>query len=193
MILEVYGIDTKSIIASLGVLSLVAGLALQDVLKDFIVGIAILLEDQFAIGDIVEIEGFKGTIVKFGVRTTRIQSYNGSVKIVANRNISSLINYTLNENIHLIDVMVSYNDDIPKVKKVLTNICEKQQKDTEYKYEVLGVDDLGDNGVVIKVAITCPYEDRIVLSRKFKEEVKLTFDKEGIEIPFPQVVVHNGK
>ena len=193
MILEVYGIDTKSIIASLGVLSLVAGLALQDVLKDFIVGIAVLLEDQFAIGDIVEINGFKGTVVKFGIRTTRIKSYTGEVKIIANRNISELINYTLNENIFLIDVMISYSDDISKVKKVLNNICTKQQRDTNYTYEVLGVDDLSDNGVVIKVAITCPYEDRITLGRKFKEEVKQTFDKEGIEIPFPQVVVHNGK
>ena len=193
MILEVYGIDTKSIIASLGVLSLVAGLALQDILKDFIVGIAILFEDQFAIGDIVEINGFKGTITKLGVRTTRIKAYTGEVKIIANRNISELTNYTLNENIFLIDIMVSYSDDIPKVKKVLTGICNKQEKGTDYKYEVLGVDDLGDSGVVIKVAITCPYEDRIALGRKFKEEVKLTFDKEGIEIPFPQVVVHNGK
>ena len=193
MILEVYGIDTKSIIASLGVLSLVAGLALQDVLKDFIVGIAVLLEDQFAIGDVVEINGFKGTVVKFGVRTTRIKSYTGEVKIVANRNISELINYTLNENILLVDVMVSYHDDIKKVKEVLTDICKKQQKGTDYNYECLGVDDLGDSGVVIKVAITCPYEERIALGRKFKEEVKLTFDKEGIEIPFPQVVVHNGK
>ena len=193
MILEVYGIDTKSIIASLGVLSLVAGLALQDILKDFIVGIAVLFEDQFAIGDIVEINGFKGTVIKFGVRTTRIKAYTGEIKIVANRNISELINYTVNENIYLMDFMVSYSDDIPKVKKVLEDICKKQEKDTNYKYECLGVDDLGDNGVVIKVAITCPYEDRIALGRKFKEEAKLTFDKEGIEIPFPQVVVHNGK
>lgn len=193
MILEVFGIDTKSIIASLGVLSLVAGLALQDVLKDFIVGLAVLLEDQFAIGDIIEVNGFKGTVIKFGVRTTRIKSYTGEVKIVANRNISELINYTLNENIFLVDVSVSYKDDIQKVKDVLTDICKKQQKGTNYIYECLGVDDLGDSGVVIKIAITCPYEDRIVLGRKFKEEVKLRFDKEGIEIPYPQVVVHSGK
>ena len=89
--------------------------------------------------------------------------------------------------------MISYNDDIAKAKKVLTNICKNYEKETNYKYECLGVDDLGDNGVVIKIAITCPYEDRVALGRKFKEDVKLIFDKEGIEIPYPQVVIHNGK
>lgn len=193
MILEIYGIDTKSIIASLGVLSLVAGFALQDLLKDIIGGIAILLEDQFSIGDTVEIGGFRGTIVKFGLRSTRIKAYTGEVKIVANRNINELINYTLNDNIALLDIMVSYNDDIIKVKDVLNKICEKQAKENNAKYECLGVDDLGDSGVVIKVAITTNYEDKKILARKFKEEVKLVFDKENIEIPFPQVVIHNGK
>lgn len=193
MILEIYGIDTKSIIASLGVLSLVAGLALQDLLKDFIGGVAILLEDQFSIGDVVEIGGFKGTVIKFGIRSTRIKAYTGEVKIVANRNVSELINYSLNDNIALLDIMISYEDDLVKAKKILNDICEKEAKKNNAIYECLGVDELADSGVIIKIAITTNYENRLVFAREFKEKIKLAFDENNIVIPFPQVVIHNGK
>lgn len=193
MILEVYGIDTKSLIASLGVVSLVAGLALQDVLKDFIVGISILLEEQYAIGDTVEIGGFKGTIVKFGLRATHIKAYTGETKIIANRNITELINYNMANSIAVVDIMFSYESDLLHAKEVITNLCEEVAKETNATIECLGVDDLADNGVVIKVAITTKYEEKFSIARKFKEKVKLKFDEEGIEIPYPQVVVHNGK
>lgn len=193
MILEIYGIDTKSIIASLGVVSLVAGLALQDILKDFIVGIAILFEDQFSVGDVVEIMGFKGTVIQFGMRTTKVKAYTGEVKIFANRNITELINYNLCKNTILIDFMISYDCDITKAKNVLTRICSKFTKETGDTFECLGVDELADSGVIIKTAITTEYDSRKTLARRFMEEVKDTFDKENIEIPYPQVVIHNGK
>ena len=193
MILEVIGIDTKSILASIGVVSLIAGLALQDLLKDFIVGVSILLEDQYSVGDIVEIGNFKGTIVDFGLRTTKIKAYTGEVKIIANRNIIELVNYSINDGMALVDVMISYEDDLLKAKKVLNNLCEDFSKKEECVAEVLGVDSLDNNGVVIKISIKSSYDRKIALSRQFKEEVKLLLDKHKITIPYPQMVVHDGK
>ena len=193
MILEIYGIDTMSLIASLGVVSLVAGLALQDVLKDFIVGISILMEEQYAIGDTVEIGGFKGEITKFGLRVTHIRAYTGETKIISNRNITELINYNLSTNIILVDVMISYEANLLEAKNVINDVCDKVAEETNSKIECLGVDELADSGVVLKVAITSKYNDKHGIARKFKERIKLTFDEKGIEIPYPQVVIHNGK
>ena len=93
VILEIYGIDTKSMVTSLGVVGLVTGLALQDVLKDFIVGMTIIFEGEFLVGDWVSINGFKGEVLPSNLRTTRLKSYTGEVKIISNRNITEIINY----------------------------------------------------------------------------------------------------
>lgn len=193
MILEIYGIDTMSLIASLGVVSLVAGLALQDVLKDFIVGISILMEEQYDVGDTVEIGGFKGEITKFGLRVTHIRAYTGETKIISNRNITELINYNLSTNIVLVNVMISYEADLLKAKEVIQKVCAIVGEETTSEIECLGVDELADSGVILKVAISSKFNDKYAIARKFKERIKLTFDKEGIEIPYPQVVIHNGK
>jgi len=193
MILELQGIDTKSILASLGVVSLIAGLALQDLLKDFIVGVSILLEDQYSIGDVVEIGGFRGTIIDFGLRITKIKSYTGEVKIVANRNITELINCSMNNGLSVVEVQVSYETDLSKAKDVLTKICEKFSEEEQCETLFLGVDNLADSGIVLKMTIEANYSKKFELSRKLKEQIKIAFDKNKIDIPYPQVVVHDGK
>lgn len=193
MILELLGIDTKSIIASLGVVSLIAGLALQDLLKDFIVGISILLEDQYSVGDVVEIGGFRGTIVDFGLRVTRIKSYTGEVKIISNRNITELINCSMNDGVSIVEIQISYESDLLKAEEILTKLCEKFSEDEKCETNFLGVDNLADNGIVLKVSIKASYSQKFALARKFKEQVKLVLDKNKINIPYPQVVVHDGK
>lgn len=129
MILEVYGIDTKSLVASLGVLSLVAGLALQDILKDIIVGCSIILEGQFSVGDTITIAGFTGTVIDLGLKTTRIKSYTGDVKIISNRNITEVVNHTMVENNALIDIMVDYHTDLKLAREVLVALCETFSKE----------------------------------------------------------------
>ena len=114
MILEIYGIDTKSLIASLGVVGIVIGLALQDIIKDFIVGISIIFEGQYSIGDWVYINGFKGEVLPSNLRTTKLKSYTGEIKIIYNRNINEIINYSMVSNILLIDVGVAYESDIER-------------------------------------------------------------------------------
>lgn len=194
MILEVYGIDTKSLVASLGVLSLVAGLALQDILKDIIVGCSIILEDQFSVGDTVTIAGFTGTVVELGLKTTRIKSYTGDIKIISNRNITEVVNHTIVENNMLIDVAVGYDTDLKKANEVLNALCERFSKENHLTNpaECLGVEDLADSGIKFRVVIPAPYADKFSLARKFKEQVKEEFAQNSIIIPYPQLVVHNG-
>ena len=195
MILDVYGIDTKSLLTSLGVVGLVAGLALQDLLKDLIAGFAIIFEDQYAVGDIVTIGDFKGTVTYLGIKSTRLVAFTGETLIVPNRNVDRVINHTLETNINFVDVDVAYSSDIDKVKKVLKEVLDEAQKELTFTSEpvVCGVNKLRDSGISMRVMYACKYDDKIVYERNINERIKKAFDKNGIEIPFPQVVIHNGK
>jgi len=192
-LLEVYGIDTKSLIASLGIVGLVTGLALQDLLKDFIVGVSIIFEDQFSIGDWISIGGFKGEVMPSNLRTTKLKAYTGEVKIIYNRNITEITNYT-RENANLIlDIGVSYDSDIKKVRQVLDDLCLKIKE--KYRLEeisCLGVQELSESSINFRIVVRAEYSEQFSLDRKIKEEIVNIFNKNNITIPYKQVVVHNG-
>ena len=195
MILDVYGIDTKSLLASLGVVSLVAGLALQDFLKDIIAGITILFEDQYAVGDVVTIGDFKGTVTYLGIKSTRLKSFTGETLIIANRNIDKVINHSLETSVTFMDISVSYDTDIDKAKEVLTTLCKELTEELRLKEEatVCGVQDLGTSSVDIRIKFACAFASKIKNEQIFRERIKKSFDENNIEIPFTQVVIHNGK
>lgn len=195
MILDIYGIDTKSLITSLGVVSLVAGLALQDFLKDIIAGVSILFEDQYAVGDVVTIGDFKGTIIYLGIKTTRVKAFNGETLIISNRNIEKVINHSLEDSVSFLDIQISYDEDIDRAKNVLSELCEQLTKELKLIGDatVCGVQDLADSSIVIRVSFSCSFADKVKNERIFKERIKKEFDKNNIEIPFTQVVIHSGK
>ena len=194
IILEIYGIDTKSLVTSLGVVGLVAGLALQDLLKDFIVGISIIFEGQFSIGDWISINGFKGEVIPSNLRTTKIQAYTGETKIIYNRNITEIINYTTKNTNLIVDVSVSYETDIKKAKNVLDNLCIKLKEIHNIKdISCLGIQELSDNSINFRIVAQSSYSDQFSLDREIKKEIVLAFKRNNITIPYKQVVVHNGK
>ena len=193
LILEVYGIDTKSLIASLGIVGLVTGLALQDSLKDFIVGISIIFEGQFSIGDWIEINGFKGEVMPSNLRTTKLKAYTGEIKIIYNRNISEIVNFTKEKSNLVLDIDVSYDSDIKLVKNILDNICAKfKDKYTLEEMSCLGIQELSDSSIKFRVVVKSKYLDKFSLDRELKKEIILSFKKNNITIPYKQVVVHNG-
>lgn len=194
IILEVYGIDTKSLVASLGIVGLVTGLALQDLIKDFIVGISIIFEGQFSIGDWVKINNFTGEVMPSSLRFTKLKAYTGEVKIIYNRNISELINYS-KENAHLVlDVAVSYDSDIKLVKNLLDNLCLKfKEKHSLEEISCLGVQELAENSIKFRLVALTKYSEQFGMGRELKKEIVLLLKKNKLTIPYNQVVVHNGK
>lgn len=94
VVLAVFGVNVTSLLAGLGILTAILGLAFQDMIKDFIAGVAIIAEDQFGVGDtvIVQADGFKGVVTEIGLKTTEVRDEKGNVKIMANHNIDGLIN-----------------------------------------------------------------------------------------------------
>lgn len=192
-ILEIYGIDTKSLIASLGVVSLIAGLALQDLLKDFIVGVSILLEGQFSIGDCVNINGFKGEVIPSNLRTTKLKAYTGEIKHIANRNITEVTNYSTESTNLIIDISVAYESNIDKVKKTLDELCIELKQQYKLKdLSCLGVQELDNNSIKFRLVALTKYSEQFDLERTIKKEIIQVFAKNKITIPYNQVVIHNG-
>lgn len=196
IILEIYGVDTKALITSLGIVGLVAGLAIQDTLKDFVSGITIIIEDQYGIGDIVKINGFKGEVISLGMKTTRVKAYTGEILIVPNHLITEVINYSHSKSLAIVDVSISYESDIEKAISVLSKMGDtiaKNMPELTGSIEVLGVQNLGDSSVDIRIVAETRSMEHFGVEREIKKQAKLALDKNKISIPYPQVVVHDAK
>ena len=195
-ILSVFGVNTAAIITGLGVASLVIGLAFQDILKDILVGVSILFENWFSVGDLVKIGDFTGTITALGLKATRIQAYTGEIKIISNRNISEVVNYSLDNTLAVVDIPVSYESKIDKVEKILmvtaATIREKIPSLVD-EIELLGVQELADSSVVFRLVGKCKPGKHFEVQRQMKNEIKNSLDKNGVKIPYMQIEVHNEK
>ena len=194
-ILEVYGIDTTSIITSLSVIGVVVGLAFQDLIKDFIAGISIVIEGQYRVGDTVQINGFKGEVINVGLKSTKLKAYTGEVMILANHLITDVINYNLSDSLALIDIDIAYESDIEKVEKVLTKLCERLSNELPHlkgKVELLGISSLEASSVRFRISAVTESMKQAIVQRLILREVKIELDKNNIEIPYTQMVIHNG-
>ncbi len=194
LILDVWGVDTKAMLASLGVVGVIAGLALQDILKDFLAGFAIIVNNEFDVGDNIQIGDFRGDVIELGMKNTKIRAYSGEVKVIANRNINEVINYSTQTSKCIVDITVSYSADINETEKVLQNVCENLSKTTSYltsDVTLLGIQELAESAVVYRLAADCEPTKDIEFRRDINKAVKIAFDESNIEIPYPQVVVHN--
>ena len=193
VILEVNGINTRSLLASFGVAGLVAGLALQDLLKDFIVGMSLIFEGEFAIGDWVSINGFKGEVLPSNLRITKLRSATGEVKMISNRSITEVTNYSMYNTNLMIDIDVAYESDIKKVKDVLDKLCESFKAEHDLKdIKCNGIQELASSSIKFRVTVTCKFLEQFDLGRFLKKEIINTFKKNNITIPYNQVVIHNG-
>lgn len=198
MILDVFGVDTKTLVASLGVLGLVVGLALQDILKDFISGLFIIFENQYCLGDTIAVGDFKGEVISLGLKTTRIRSYTGEVKILSNRNVSEVINYSQMSSLAIVDVGISYEDDYDHVEEVTNKLLVKLNKEKTIPnilsdIELLGINKLADSSVIMRIVVETKSGENFAVERLLRKEIKKCFDLEHVKIPYPQIEVHNGK
>lgn len=195
-ILTVYGIDVKAALAGLGIVSVIVGLAFQDLFKDFIVGFTIIIEDYFSVGDTIKIGEFKGEVTHIGLKSTRLKNIDGSILIISNRNIDRVINYSSKYSLAMVEIPVAYESDLDKVEKVLTDLFKKLNKsikELKGDIEIWGVEELGDSAVVYKIAAQTQVLEQFSVQRQIRKAIKVEFDKENIKIPYNQIEVHNGK
>lgn len=194
-ILEVYNISTKGIITSLGVVGLVAGLAFQDTLKDFLAGFSLIFENAYAVGDTVTIGDFKGKVISLGLKTTKLQALNGDIKIISNSNIAFVINHTLDDTYQFIDIPVAYEEQIDKVEKVLNEVIEDELKNNKLILDanLLGIEKLDSSSINFRIMIKTEHLKQYEVKRQILKHVKKELDKNKITIPYNQVVIHNAR
>ena len=168
---------------------------MQDFLKDFVAGITIVAENQFAIGDIIKIGDFMGTVTSFTLKTTRIKAWTGEEKIINNHLISEVINYTHHNSIAIVDVSLPYEEDVEKLEKTLNKICGKIGKeipDLKNEVNLLGIESLDSSAVIYRIAAEVKSGSQFNAQRVMRKLIKRELDKEGINIPYSQLVIHNG-
>ena len=189
LILQIYGVNVNSLVAGLGLVSVVVGLAIQDPLKDIITGVNIITDDYFALGDVVKIDDVEGKVVYLGVRTTKIKDIvNGNILVLANRNINKAIK--ISEELY-IDIPLSYEDETEKIAKILNKVCTNIQKQEDvFEAKYLGIGNFADSAINYKLQINCKPEAKITIRRNVYNMVKYELDKNGISIPYPQVTIH---
>lgn len=191
-ILSVYGVDTSGIIASLGIAGLVIGLALQDIIADFVAGIFILFDDQYTIGDVIEINGFKGEVIGFGLMSTKIKKATGDVLILSNSSFKEVINYSRHNTSLVMTLDVAYNTDIDKLENVLKDLEEEvlQMDNVVGNYKLLGINEFSSSSIKYLVSLECNANCQYQIKRDYLKLVKRAFDMHKIEIPYNKLDVN---
>lgn len=189
-----FGVDTATLLASAGILSLVIGLGAKTLVSDILAGLFIIFEGEFRVGDIVTVGDWRGTVLEIGVRTTKIEDPSKNIKIISNSDVNGVINMTRRYSFASCDVGIEYGESLERVETIL----EKELPRIKHRLPSIqegpfykGVVSLGDNSVNIRIMAQCAEGDRVQLGRDLNREMKLLFDKYDINIPFPQIVLNH--
>ena len=195
IILGSWGVNVTGFITGLGIAGVVGGLALQDALKDIIMGCNIILDNYFVVGDYVTINGFTGEVVEFGLKDTKIRDVNGVTLVISNREITNVINYSLKSFNLPINIDVAYEENHEKVLKILDKVIEELIAENKYvkKGSSAGINGLDESSIKYLLNITCNPKEQFLAKRQVLLKVKESFDKNKVKIPYKQIEVHNGK
>ena len=193
-ILVVWGVDVIGIIAGVGILTLIVGLGCQALIQDVISGLFIVFDDYFAVGDTVIIDGFRGTIIDIGLKTTKIQDFGGNIKSITNSSILTVVNMSRLRSVVSVTLSVSYNEDVERVEALIIEEIEELKKSVPniidgpwYK----GIDNISASSVDFLVMCFVLEENRFQVTRDLKREFYLCFKKNDIQIPYNQLTVNS--
>lgn len=188
------GIDLRPVIAGIGVVGLGISLAAQNIIRDYINGFLILVEDQYNVGDWIEINSSQGTVELFTLRATRLRDIEGNLIIIPNSTVQTVVNYTKGWSMAVVRVSITYEADYAKARSIMQGLA-KEMADAETG-TILdapvfhGITNFGDNSVDMRVLIKTQPGRQWDVSRRYRERLKELFDAQGIGFAYPQIVVH---
>ena len=185
MILNIYGVNTTSIIASLGAVSVIIGLAFQDIIKDFLAGVFIIFDNEYAVGDYVKINDFTGEVISLGLKTTKIKAYTGEVKALSNSSFTEVINYNLNPTILFMEIPFGYDVKLEVIEEILNNVAKEIKKEKNvHEINLLGINSFEDSYLKYAITIECDAMTHYGIKRTALKLIKLGMEEKGIEIPY---------
>ena len=193
-ILSLLGVNVGTIIASVGVLALVVGFSAESLIADVVIGAFMLLENQYNVGDIVEVNGFRGVVTRIGIRTTSITDGGGNVKIINNSEMKNILNRSDNNSWSVSDISIPYETDLAQLESRLPALLEEiraARSDVMLDApQYLGVQSLDASGVVLRFWVKVAEKDIYAGTRALNRELLLGFRRLGVECPYPQMDVH---
>lgn len=196
VVLAIWGINVLPALAGLGILGLVVGLGAQKLINDIISGLFIIFERHFDVGDIIEVDGFKGEVIDIGLKTTKIKNWKNEIKIMSNGDVNKLINYSKDLSTAVVEFGIAYKEDAQKVIDLLNAELPKMKASLPMIIDgpsVVGITKLDASSVNLMVTAQCVNNQHYEVERQLRSKIKEILEAHSIEIPFPQIVVHTDK
>ena len=192
--LSLLGVNVATIVASLGIIALIIGFGAESLIADVVTGFFMLFENQYNVGDILEINGFRGTVTSIGIRTTSITDLGGNVKIINNSNMKDILNRSNYTSRAVSTIDIPYETDLeefePLVPDMMQRIYEKHADKLKSVPKYLGVAELGASGITLKFVSESDENNVYSAQRAMNRELLVEFKKAGVEPPYPQMDVH---
>ena len=197
LLLSEMGISIAPILATAGVAGIAIGFGAQSLVKDYFTGFVMLIENQIRQGDLIEVAGKTGVVEEVNLRYVRLRDGNGSVHFVPNSSITTVTNQSREFAFAVMDIGISYSTPIETAYRIIQETGDIMREDAFLSpkllgdLEILGIDQWADSAVIIRVRIKVVALEQFLIRREFLKRLKIAFDLNGIEIPFPQRVVHS--
>ncbi|MGG4145990.1 mechanosensitive ion channel family protein [Paenibacillus algorifonticola] len=192
LLMSELGIQLGPLLAGAGIVGLAIGFGAQSLVKDIITGFFIILEDQFAVGDVIQAGQFKGTVEVIGLRTTRLLSWTGEIFIIPNGMINEVTNFSLRNSVAVVDVAIGYEEDVDRATSIIQATVDKLEDENLAKPpEVLGIQLMGATEVKIRIIAECLPNTQHALARKINLQVKKALVENGMDTPYPRMVTYH--
>lgn len=194
LLLDMFGIDMRPVMAGVGVVGLALSLAAQNIIRDYITGCMILFEDQFNVGDFINAGGFSGTVEAFSLRATKLRDIAGSLIIIPNSAIQTVQNYNKIWSAALVDIAISYESDYKKALNIAAEIAAEMAEDQANGIietpVTQGIVTFNDNAVMLRTIIKTDPGQQWVVGRIYRQKLKDAYDANGIVFAHPRLIVH---
>ncbi|MCK9444677.1 MAG: mechanosensitive ion channel family protein [Tissierellaceae bacterium] len=194
-ILDIFNINTTSILATAGIGGLAIGFGAQSLVKDVITGFFIFIEDQYAVGDYIKLDSLEGTVEEMGLRVTKLRAFSGELHIIPNGKIQVVTNSTRGAMRALVVISAPYEEDADKVIDILEEVCQDIKSANDAVLEgptVLGITDLAEDYISITIVAKTKPMSQWSVEREIRKKAKEAFNRENIEIPYRKVVIFGG-
>lgn len=195
-LMDSFGVDVRPIIAGIGVVGLGISLAAQNVIRDFINGMLILIEDQYNVGDWIELNGLSGSVERFTLRATKLRDFNGNLVVIPNSLIQTVVNCTKQWSVAVVKVGITYESDCKKALLTMAALGDEMSREKDSAIleapSVQGITEFSANSVDMRIIIKTTPGSQWEVARKYRIRLKDLFERDGISFAYPQVVLHKG-
>jgi small conductance mechanosensitive channel len=195
MVMKELGMDITPLLTGAGIAGLALGFGAQSLVKDFLSGFFILIENQFRVGDVIKIGEFSGVVERISLRTVVLRDLGGNVHVIPNGEVKAVTNMSYEWSRAVVDIGVSYREDVDRVMNILEDVGKSMMEDATLKEVILekpvviGINDFGDSQVKLQVLVKTVPLKQWEVGRELRKRIKSAFDREGIKIPFPHQVL----